>query len=157
MIVLLFTYFFSVLCLVFFFFFKQKTAYEMRISDWSSDVCSSDLGLELSFRRLWTMRTQVFGVGAAELIGGGTLIALGLYLLGQPPAGAFGLGLALALSSTAVVLPMVGTPNAVGRAAFSMLLFEDLALVPIIFMLGALAPSVAARPEERQTVGQGKS
>src|SRR3546814_3310478 len=34
---------FSVLCFVFFFFFKQKTAYEMRISDWSSDVCSSDL------------------------------------------------------------------------------------------------------------------
>src|SRR3546814_6538110 len=32
-----------VLCFVFFFFFKQKTAYEMRISDWSSDVCSSDL------------------------------------------------------------------------------------------------------------------
>ncbi|AMK23425.1 MULTISPECIES: cation:proton antiporter domain-containing protein [unclassified Sphingobium] len=105
------------------------------------------IGLELSFRRLWTMRTQVFGVGAAELIGGGTLIALGLYLLGQAPAGAFGLGLALALSSTAVVLPMVGTQSAVGRAAFSMLLFEDLALVPIIFMLGALAPSVAASPE----------
>src|SRR3546814_3370526 len=33
----------SVLFIVFFFFFKQKTAYEMRISDWSSDVCSSDL------------------------------------------------------------------------------------------------------------------
>src|SRR3546814_12801396 len=33
------------LCLSCFFFFKQKTAYEMRISDWSSDVCSSDLGL----------------------------------------------------------------------------------------------------------------
>src|SRR3546814_7712465 len=32
-------------CLVLFFFFKQKTAYEMRISDWSSDVCSSDLNL----------------------------------------------------------------------------------------------------------------
>src|SRR3546814_2229773 len=32
------------LCVLFFFFFKQKTAYEMRISDWSSDVCSSDLG-----------------------------------------------------------------------------------------------------------------
>lgn len=105
------------------------------------------IGLELSFRRLWTMRAQVFGVGAAELIGGGTLIALGLYLLGQSPAGAFGLGLALALSSTAVVLPMVGTQSAVGRAAFSMLLFEDLALVPIIFMLGALAPSVAASPD----------
>src|SRR3546814_6675808 len=34
--------------LLFFFFFKQKTAYEMRISDWSSDVCSSDLGIDLA-------------------------------------------------------------------------------------------------------------
>ncbi len=102
------------------------------------------IGLELSFRRLWTMRAQVFGVGAAELLGGATLIALGLYFLGQPPAGAIGLGLALALSSTAVVLPMVGTQSAVGRSAFAMLLFEDLALVPIIFMLGALAPSAAS-------------
>jgi CPA2 family monovalent cation:H+ antiporter-2 len=54
--------------------------------------------------------------------------------------GAIGLGLALALSSTALVLPMVGTTGAVGRSAFAMLLFEDLALVPIIFTLGALAP-----------------
>merc|ERR1711969_270596 len=93
------------------------------------------------------MRAQVFGVGAAELFGSGLLIAAGLYLLGEPTAGAIGLGLALALSSTAVVLPMVGTQSAVGRAAFSMLLFEDLALVPIIFMLGALAPSVASSPD----------
>src|SRR3546814_12328971 len=35
-----------VICCVFVFFFKQKTAYEMRISDWSSDVCSSDLSLD---------------------------------------------------------------------------------------------------------------
>jgi CPA2 family monovalent cation:H+ antiporter-2 len=102
------------------------------------------IGLELSFRRLWTMRAQVFGVGAAELIGSGLLIAIGLWLLGQPTAGAIGLGLALALSSTAVVLPMVGTQSAVGRSAFSMLLFEDLALVPIIFLLGALAPAAGA-------------
>ena len=51
------------------------------------------IGLELSFKRLWSMRTQVFGVGAAELIGSGLLIAAGLYLLGQPTAGAIGLGL----------------------------------------------------------------
>src|SRR3546814_4139840 len=38
-----FMYFFSLFDVFFFFFFKQKTAYEMRISDWSSDVCSSDL------------------------------------------------------------------------------------------------------------------
>lgn len=101
------------------------------------------IGLELSFRRLWSMRTLVFGVGAAELLGAGLLIAAGLYFLGQSWTGALGLGLALALSSTALVLPIAGTTSAVGRSAFAMLLFEDLALVPIIFMLGALAPAAA--------------
>ncbi|MDJ0276584.1 cation:proton antiporter [Sphingomonas sp. 2R-10] len=99
------------------------------------------IGLELSFKRLWAMRRQVFGLGAAELFGSGLLIGVGLMLLGQPTAGAIGLGLALALSSTALVLPMAGTTGPVGRTAFSMLLFEDLALVPIIFALGALAPT----------------
>ncbi|MFD1033401.1 cation:proton antiporter [Sphingomonas hankookensis] len=99
------------------------------------------IGLELSFKRLWAMRRQVFGLGAAELFGSGVLIGGGLMLLGQPVAGAIGLGLALALSSTALVLPMAGTTGPVGRTAFSMLLFEDLALVPIIFALGALAPT----------------
>ncbi len=98
------------------------------------------IGLELSFGRLWSMRRLVFGLGAAELLGSGTLIALALLALGQPLAGAIGLGLALALSSTALVLPLAGTQSAVGRSAFAMLLFEDLAIVPIIFVLGALAP-----------------
>jgi CPA2 family monovalent cation:H+ antiporter-2 len=101
------------------------------------------IGLELSFKRLWTMRGLVFGVGAAELLGAALLIGLALYTLGQTWAGALGLGLALALSSTALVLPIAGTTSAVGRAAFAMLLFEDLALVPIIFLLGALAPAAA--------------
>ena len=98
------------------------------------------IGLELSLKRLWSMRRLVFGVGAAELLLSGLLIGVALYLLGQGWSGAIGLGIALALSSTALVLPMVGTASGVGRAAFSMLLFEDLALVPIIFALGALAP-----------------
>lgn len=101
------------------------------------------IGLELSFKRLWSMRTLVFGVGAAELLGAGLLIAAGLYFLGQSWTGALGLGLALALSSTALVLPIAGTTSAVGRSAFAMLLFEDLALVPIIFLLGAMAPAAA--------------
>src|SRR3546814_8184002 len=46
---------FLVCILLFFFFFKQKTAYEMRISDWSSDVCSSDLVPAHPARRLMTM------------------------------------------------------------------------------------------------------
>lgn len=99
------------------------------------------IGLELSFKRLWAMRGLVFGVGAAELLGAGTLIGIGLYAMGQAWAGALGLGLALALSSTALVLPIAGTTSAVGRSAFAMLLFEDLALVPIVFLLAALAPA----------------
>lgn len=99
------------------------------------------IGLELSFKRLWTMRRLVFGVGAMELLGSALLIAVILYLMGNHSAAAIGLGLALALSSTALVLPMVGTKGPVGSAAFSMLLFEDLALVPIIFLLGAIGPS----------------
>lgn len=102
------------------------------------------IGLELSFKRLWTMRAQVFGLGSAELAGTALLIGGALFILGQPVTGAVGMGLALALSSTALVLPIAGTQSAVGRAAFAMLLFEDLALVPIIFGLGALAPNAGA-------------
>ena len=99
------------------------------------------IGLELSFRRLWGMRRLVFGVGAAELLLAALLIGAAIHLSGLPPVAAFAVGVALALSSTAVVLPLVGTATPVGRAAFAMLLFEDLALVPIIFALGALGPS----------------
>ena len=98
------------------------------------------VGLELSFRRLWGMRRLVFGAGAAELVISAAIIAAGLYAAGQSLAGAIGLGLALTLSSTAIVVPLVGTHSPVGRSAFAMLLFEDLALVPIIFLLGAMSP-----------------
>ena len=101
------------------------------------------IGLELSFNRLWTMRRLVFGLGALELAAIGLLLAGLLMLMGQHWTGALGLGLALALSSTALVLPIAGTHTPVGRAALSMLLFEDIALVPIIFLLGAIAPSAA--------------
>jgi CPA2 family monovalent cation:H+ antiporter-2 len=101
------------------------------------------IGLELSFRRLWGLRRLVFGVGAAELLVTAAIIAVGLYLTGNGTAAAIGLGLALALSSTAIVLPLVGTHSAVGRSSLAMLLFEDLALVPIVFALGAMAPQAA--------------
>ena len=98
------------------------------------------IGLELSFRRLWTMRRQVLGLGSAELFGSAALIGAGLLMLGETPSGAVALGLALALSSTAIVLPLVSASTPVGKSALAMLLFEDLAIVPIIFLLGALAP-----------------
>ncbi|HEY6047724.1 MAG TPA: cation:proton antiporter, partial [Sphingomicrobium sp.] len=98
------------------------------------------VGLELSFRRLWSMRRLVFGVGAAELIVAAAFLAVAIHLAGEGVAGSIALGLALALSSTAIVVPLVGTHGAVGRSALAMLLFEDLALVPIVFLLGAMAP-----------------
>lgn len=115
------------------------------------------IGLELSFRRLWEMRSAVFGLGAAELLGAALLIALALLAFGETPTAAAGLGIALALSSTALVLPMVGTTGPVGRNAFAMLLFEDVALVPIIFILGALAPrsADAGLDELFSTIGLG--
>jgi monovalent cation:H+ antiporter-2, CPA2 family len=98
------------------------------------------IGLELSFKRLWKMRQLVFGVGAAQLLGAGVIIAGGLLMAGYGLTAAAGIGIALALSSTALVLPISGTKSAVGQSALAMLLFEDLAIVPIIFVLAALAP-----------------
>ena len=102
------------------------------------------IGLELSFRRLWGMRRTIFGLGAAELIISAGLLALMMATIGQGWTAAIALGFALALSSTALVLPIVGTSGPVGRSALAMLLFEDLAIVPIIFVLGALAPNAQA-------------
>ncbi|MGB3319556.1 MAG: cation:proton antiporter [Sphingopyxis granuli] len=107
------------------------------------------IGLELSFRRLWQLRKLVFGIGAAELLLGGAILGTALMLVSdQSTASAYGLGIALALSSTALVLPIAGTQSAVGRASFSMLLFEDLALVPIIFILAALSPAASGDSAE---------
>jgi CPA2 family monovalent cation:H+ antiporter-2 len=97
------------------------------------------IGLELSFKRLAAMRTAVFGIGAAELLGGAVLIGGALYAFGQPAHSAVVLGFALAMSSTALVLPIAGTTSPVGRAALAMLLFEDLALVPLLFLFGTAA------------------
>jgi CPA2 family monovalent cation:H+ antiporter-2 len=103
------------------------------------------IGLELSFNRLWQMRKLVFGLGALELLIIGTSLAIFLGLAGNmTPTGALALGFALAFSSTAIVLPISGTRTPVGRAALSMLLFEDIMIVPIIFILGALAPNAQA-------------
>ena len=102
------------------------------------------IGLELSFRRLVAMRRAVFGIGAAELLGGAVLIGGALLVMGQPAASAAALGLALAMSSTALVLPIAGTTSPVGRAALAMLLFEDLALVPLLFLFGTAAAGAAS-------------
>lgn len=96
------------------------------------------IGLELSFKRLAQMRHEIFRLGPLELFGAAILIAGGLILLGNSPPTALALGLALALSSTALVLKISDHRTPVGRAALGTLLFEDIAIVPIVFLLGAM-------------------
>jgi CPA2 family monovalent cation:H+ antiporter-2 len=112
------------------------------------------IGLELSYRRLWELRRLVFLLGPAEVLVSASLIAMALGATGMSTTAAVALGLALSLSSTALVLPMTGTRSAVGKPAFSMLMFEDVAIVPIIFVLGVLgpAPDTAAVDELMRTV-----
>lgn len=103
------------------------------------------IGLELSFGRLWAMRRHVFGLGALELLISALLVGGALVLLGNSGPTALALGLALALSSTALVLRITDSRTPVGKAALAMLLFEDIALIPIIFLLGALGRGGAAQ------------
>jgi monovalent cation:proton antiporter-2 (CPA2) family protein len=101
------------------------------------------IGLELRPRRLWIMRRAVFGLGSAQVVITGTCLAGLAMLAGVPPSGAAVLGLGLALSSTAIVLPLLGerelltTPA--GRDAFAVLLFQDLAFIPLVALVPLLA------------------
>lgn len=105
------------------------------------------IGLELQPRRLWVMRKAVFGLGTAQ-VGVTTLaIAAPLYWgAGLAPAVAMLVGFALALSSTAFVLQLLGEQRKLihphGRAAFGVLLMQDVAVIPVIAALTILTPTV---------------
>jgi glutathione-regulated potassium-efflux system protein KefB len=104
------------------------------------------IGLELSPRRLWVMRKSVFGVGLAQvLLTGMVLGVLALYVFGQPLNTAIVLGLGLALSSTAFGLQSLAERKELtsphGRLAFAILLFQDIAAIPLIAMVPLLAGS----------------
>lgn len=98
------------------------------------------IGLELSPERLWAMRRLVFGLGASQVVVSGVVIGVIAWGFGNSTEAALILGACLALSSTAVVMQILtergrlGTP--VGRASFAVLLFQDLAVVPVLFLVG---------------------
>lgn len=102
------------------------------------------IGLELSFERLKVMRRLVFGLGPAQLLSTAAVLIAVLIGLGLPLAAAMAIGIALAMSSTAIVLQVLGGRKQlgapVGRASVAVLLFQDLAVVPVMFALGALGP-----------------
>ncbi len=110
------------------------------------------VGLELEPKRLWSLRRPIFGWGSAQVMGCAAALFLGFYLLGRfepsifggwraPLVAAFG----LALSSTAIALQVMGErnllPTSSGQAAFSILLFQDVAAIPILALLPLLAVS----------------
>jgi len=103
------------------------------------------VGLELQPSRLWRLRKDIFGLGLAQVVLCGLAISLLLNVaVGFSIKAALAIGLPLALSSTAQVLPQLRSDNELntpqGERAFSILLFQDLAIVPLITIIAAMAP-----------------
>ncbi len=102
------------------------------------------IGLELSFKRLVTMRRLVFELGVTQVTISALIIGLIVNFLGVPPAASMVIGLSLALSSTAIVVELLARQQrlhtATGRTSFSILLLQDLAVVPLLFLVSILGP-----------------
>lgn len=116
----------------------------MHISELGVVLLLFIIGLELSPRRLWVMRKAVFGVGLAQVLLTASVIGvLAFYLFGQKLNSAIVLGLGLALSSTAFGLQSLAERKELtsphGRLAFAILLFQDIAAIPLIAMVPLLA------------------
>jgi glutathione-regulated potassium-efflux system ancillary protein KefC len=97
------------------------------------------IGLELDLKRLVEMRRAVFGGGALQMAACGMVLAAGLLALGLPWQAALVAGLALAMSSTAIAVQTMNERNLmaapVGRASFGVLLFQDIAAIPLIALV----------------------
>ena len=101
------------------------------------------IGLEVRPQRLWVMRRSVFGLGTAQVVVSGAALAALAHVAGIAWNGAIVLGAGLAMSSTAIVLPMLAerdllaTPG--GRDTFAVLLFQDFAFIPLVALVPLLA------------------
>jgi glutathione-regulated potassium-efflux system protein KefB len=113
------------------------------------------VGLELQPRQLWRLRRDIFGLGLIQVVLCGLALSALLYLaLGISPEAALAIGLPLGLSSTAQVLPMLRADNDLntpqGERTFSILLFQDLSIVPLITIIAAMARTL---PDPTAPVG----
>ena len=101
------------------------------------------MGLELSFERLRRMRHLVFGLGLTQVVVTTLILGAAGWRLGLSPPSALAIGAALSMSSTAIVIPMLVESkrlhSGAGRASLSVLLFQDLAVAPLLVMTGALS------------------
>lgn len=100
------------------------------------------IGLELSLERLSTMRRWVFGVGGLQMLVTSVLLGLLCSRLGLSPEAALVVGASLAMSSTAIIVELLARSRRLtattGRVTFAVLLLQDLAVVPLLFLVGAL-------------------
>lgn len=101
------------------------------------------IGLELRPHRLWVLRKAVFGMGLGQMLPTSLILAGIMMLFGVPGRDAAVLGIGLALSSTAITLPLLSErnllPSIPGRDAFAVLLFQDMAAIPVLALLPMLA------------------
>ena len=111
------------------------------------------VGLELEPRRLWSLRRPIFGWGSAQVLGCALVLTGVATVFGIDWKTALVAGLGLALSSTAIALQVMGErnlmPTSSGQAAFSILLFQDVAAIPILALLpllGSVAAAAATGP-----------
>jgi CPA2 family monovalent cation:H+ antiporter-2 len=100
------------------------------------------IGLELSLQRLLTLRRMVFGLGLLQMALSTAAIGAAAVHLGVAPEASLIIGLCLSLSSTAIVIEVLAghrrLTSAAGRASFCVLLFQDLAIVPILLLISIL-------------------
>ena len=100
------------------------------------------IGLELSWQRLAIIGRLVFGLGALQVFGSAAALGALALILGKPPTSAAVLGFALALSSTAIVIPVLAETKRLGttagRTIFAVLLFQDLMVAPLLFVVAML-------------------
>jgi monovalent cation:proton antiporter-2 (CPA2) family protein len=100
------------------------------------------IGLELDPQRLWTLRRQILGMGSAQVVATTAAAAAIAWALGQPLAVALVIGMGFAMSSTAIALALLQEKNLLsspgGQAGFSVLLFQDLAVIPLLLTVGLL-------------------
>jgi len=119
------------------------------------------IGLELSAERLWSLRRWVFAAGSAQVLASAAAIGLVAAAFGNPPSAALVIGLALSFSSTAVVMQLLssrhelGTP--IGQAGFSILLLQDLAVVPVLILVSMLGRPGDASVAASTAIAMGKS
>lgn len=124
------------------------------------------IGLELDVSHVWAMRRALFGAGAAQVGAVGAAIGIAALALGLPWQAALVGGAALALSSTAIAVQTLRernlTERPLGRTSFAILLFQDIAAIPLLAIVPLLAASAAARaanaaPEQPFWVGAARA